>query len=289
MLHNLIARWLAARVWASTRHEMWKQATRHESPQNVPMLPSETASDKDEPLSAEVGFVFALPIEAAGIVDQMKSVTKTRGNGRTYHFGLFGGVRVAVVETGTGQRNAEEGTDALIKTFRPQRVISAGYAGALHGWYKKYDIVLPDRLMRLSDQDVIVIAETNASEEQTTLLTADNVIDTPKKKAALGKKYSADLVDMETFAVAQVCQKHHVPFLSVRIVLDTVRETLPRDIQHVMKSAERSRSRLTGALLRTFFSRPSSVMDLYQIREQALVATDKLAKFLTDTVKNFRT
>jgi len=48
------------------------------------------------------------------------------------------------------------------------------------------------------------------------LLTVDAIVRTSAEKAELRSRFSADVVDMETSAVASVCESRGVRFLSVR-------------------------------------------------------------------------
>ena len=263
---QLIARWLTAQATEAIEKELFS-----------PEPGTEIACDEDgNPLATDIGFVFALPMEAAGIVDRLTESQTTIGDGRKYHTGRLRKFRVAVVESGVGQEKAGQATEALIDTFRPKRLVSAGYSGALSEELKRFSIRIPTVVVRESDGKRIDLQP--ESDDSMTLLTTDFVVATPKRKKSLGKKHHAALVDMETFAVAEQCQERGVPFLSVRIVLDTVDESLPKDVQRIMKSAERSKARLAGSVLGSLFSRPSALLDLYKLKERAIDATDRLAK-----------
>ena len=265
--HQLIARWLTAQASEAIKKELF-----------TPEEPGTEIArcDDSDALTTDIGFVFALPMEAAGIIDRLTDCQTTIGDGRKFHTGRLRQFRVAVVESGVGQEKAGRATDALIGSFRPKRLISAGYSGALSEKLKRFSIRIPTAVVRASDAKRIDLQPEAAN--AVVLLTTDGVIATAKRKKSLGTTYQAALVDMETFAVAERCQTHGVPFLSVRIVLDTVGESLPKDVQRIMKSAERSTARLAGSVLSSLFSRPSALLDLYTLKERAIDATDRLAK-----------
>jgi len=263
---QLITHWLTAQA---------KEAIEKELLSSEPGTEVACCEDGD-PLATDIGFVFALPMEAAGIVDRLTERQTTIGDGRKFHTGRLRKYRVAIVESGVGQEKAGRATDALIETFRPKRLVSAGYSGALSENLKRFAIRIPSAVVRESDGKRIDLQPD--SDNSPCLLTTDFVVATPKRKRSLGEKHQAALVDMETFAVAERCQAHGVPFLSVRIVLDTVGEPLPKDVQRIMKSAEHSAARLAGSVLSSLFSRPSALLDLYKLKERAIDATDRLAK-----------
>ncbi len=273
---QIIARWLTAQAADAIKREIFSPKSDPKEP-GTEIAPLGGCGENDSsPNATDIGFVFAMPMEAAGIVDRLSDHETTIGDGRKFHTGMLRNFRVAVVESGVGQEKARKATDALIDTFRPQRLVSAGYSGALSAKLKRFAVRIPTAVVRESDGKRIELQP--ESEEKVWLLTTDFVVATPKRKKMLGKEHEAALVDMETFAVAERCQEREIPFLSVRIVLDTVEESLPKDVQRIMKSAERSTARLVGSVLGSLFSRPSALLDLYTLKERAIDATDRLAK-----------
>ena len=46
-------------------------------------------------------------------------------------------------------------------------------------------------------------------------------------KRTLGDEFDADVVDMESYWIASVASEKNIPFLSVRTISDTVRDSLP--------------------------------------------------------------
>ena len=268
-IQQLIARWLAAQATSAVKKKLFTPEAGTE------IVPYGACNDSNA-LTTDIGFVFALPMEAAGITDRLTERQTTIGDGRKFHTGQLRKFRVAVVESGVGQEKARRATRAMIETFQPKRVISAGYSGGLDATLKRFAIRIPSAVIRESDGNRIQLYP--EADNPVSLLTTDFVVATPNRKKTLGEKYQADLVDMETFAIAELCQERGVPFLSVRIVLDSVNESLPKDVQRIMKSAERSTAQLAGSLLGSLFSRPTALIDLYTLKERALDAADRLAK-----------
>jgi adenosylhomocysteine nucleosidase len=268
-------------------------------------------SDKLEQTGVDIGFVFAMPMEAAGVADVLKQPQTTKGNGRIFHTGIFHHYRVALVESGVGQENAGRAADVLIDVFRPKRLISAGYAGGLAKRLKQFNVCFPEVLIRESDGKTLYVSNSipenigflpNFKESSTNsdgissgsaklngklrLLTTDYVVDSPDQKLLLNCRTGAELVDMETFAVAEVCQKCRIPMQAVRIILDTADEHIPKDIQRILKNVKKGNARLIGSVLGSVCSRPSSIVDLFSLRQRALLATDKLAKHIAIELGN---
>jgi adenosylhomocysteine nucleosidase len=79
-------------------------------------------------------------------------------------------------------------------------------------------------------------------------------------------------------AVADVCSRAKVRCLSVRVIIDEANRALPHDIDVMVK--KKSTAGRLGAAAGAIIRRPSSVKDMWQLKEDALVASERLAKFL---------
>lgn len=257
----------------------------------------------EEPKSCHLGIVFALGIESGCLEDLLRGMLTICGSGLTVREGGLRGRRTVVVLSGPGRQLAARATEILIDGHRPRRVISAGFAGALCPELKRNDILIADRLIDASDteprpavapdgattgRDLVVELSTGllATLKQRgvhrgPLLTTDRVVRSPQQKQSLFHRYGALAVDMETFAVAEVCLRCNVPFSSVRVVNDTADEALPHDVEHLL--AQKTGAAQFGAALGAIWRRPASAKDMYQLRENALVASGRLAKFLAES------
>jgi adenosylhomocysteine nucleosidase len=243
----------------------------------------------EEPRPCHVGFVFALGIESGCFEDMLQGMLTVRGGGLAIREGGLGGRRIALILAGAGQHNARRATEILIDGHRPGRVVSAGFAGGLSSTLKRNDILVADRLLKLDGGELSVdlppgIAATapQPGVHRGALLTADHVVRTPRDRRALFQRSGALGVDMETFAVAEVCAARQVAFSSIRVINDTADEALPRDVEHLL--AQKTAAARLGAALGAVWHRPASAKDMYQLRENALVASGRLAKFLAATL-----
>ncbi len=109
------------------------------------------------------------------------------------------------------------------------------------------------------------------------LLTVDRIILDAAEKRQLHDSFQADLVDMESSAVAGVCVERNVRFLSVRAISDDARSDLPREVAALLT---RSGTYRVGAAIRAIWNRPSSLKDFWTLHERALEAADRLAKLV---------
>ena len=149
--------------------------------------------------------------------------------------------------------------EVLIAGHRPHWLISAGFAGALNPAYARNDLVVAREVIDREGKTFVVDppAKMGASVHHARgrLLTVDRVILRAADKADLHRSYQADLVDMESSAVAGVCHEKPVRFLSIRVISDDAHGDLPEEIMSIMNPSGVYR---VGATLRSLWRRPSS-------------------------------
>ena len=186
--------------------------------------------------------------------------------------------------SGPGRAAAERAIAALIAGHRPNWVVSAGFAGALVKDLQRGDLVVANQIMETGGGRLSIdfrLAETPGVHVGS-LLTVDRIVRTANERRRLADEHGAMAVDMETFAVAEACRREQIRFLSVRVISDALDDELPEDIEHLMQ--QQNLAGRAGAVTGAVFRRPSSLKDMWRLKETALVASDRLAKFLAETL-----
>lgn len=251
-------------------------------------------SCEDEPSRAErpcdVGVVFALEIESGGLEDLMEGVLLIKGQDFVVRQGGLKGRHVVLIRSSGGRQAAGRAAEALLLGHRPRWVISAGFAGALKPELCRFDLLMADSLVDPAGNRLSIDLKVDPRSLQQTpgvhvgrLLTSDHLVCLPEEKRSLGEKYDALAVDMESFAVADVCRQAQVRFLAIRIISDPLDEQLPRDLERLLR--QKTYAARFGAAVATVFNRPGSLKDMLRLKENALVASDRLAKFLAATIE----
>lgn len=69
------------------------------------------------------------------------------------------------------------------------------------------------------------------------LLTSPRAVVSPAQKAMLHRETGAAAVDMESLAVAQEAATRQLPFIAVRVIVDSARDALPRSVAAAADSA----------------------------------------------------
>lgn len=114
------------------------------------------------------------------------------------------------------------------------------------------------------------------------VVTVDTIVRAIAEKKTLAEKFSAIAVDMESLAVAQVCQEQNRRFLAVRAISDDMSADLPPEVLSVMGATGTVR---LGAALGAVWKRPGSVKQMWRLREAAHLAAERLAGFLDGVIK----
>ena len=81
--------------------------------------------------------------------------------------------------------------------------------------------------------------------------------------------------------VAQVCRETETRFLAVRVISDDFSADLPAEVVSVLGDTGSFR---LGATLGAVWKRPGSVKDMWRLREQTNLASERLAKFLQGVI-----
>jgi adenosylhomocysteine nucleosidase len=117
------------------------------------------------------------------------------------------------------------------------------------------------------------------------LVTVSQVVSTPEEKRALGAAHQALAVDMESWAVAEMCRQAQVRCLCVRVISDPADELIPADVGSL--AMQKTMAGRLGAATGALWRRPSSFKDMWRLKETALESSDRLARFLADMVRQF--
>ncbi len=240
--------------------------------------------------NAELGIIFALSIESGRLVDRLKAVRVTRGDGFTVREGTLSERHILIVESGPGAACAIKATNALIDTHRPRLIVSSGFAGGLDAALHRLDLIVPTSIVDAEGNEIAVDASVVPNWlndfndlHRGRLLTMNRIVRLPSEKQQLGCRLRAVAVDMESHAVAAVCRNRQTPFLAVRAISDAATDELPPDIGKLL--SQTSFAGQFGAALGSIFRRPAAVKDMFQLHQSALAASERLAQFLEKLIE----
>jgi nucleoside phosphorylase len=127
----------------------------------------------------------------------------------------------------------------------------------------------PDPGMWQRAKDALSQASLTAVEADS--MTVDHVVAAPNTKAELHRQYQVGTVNMEDYWVARLAAAAKVPFLSVRAVLDTAGQVLPRWVTGL--------SGRPGWAAMNILSRPWQAPSLFELARQKRLAEASLVRF----------
>ena len=210
-----------------------KPASNPSQPAAEEAAPEQIATEGDEFLPCDIAFLYALNIEAGGLLDQVKGAETSRHKHGVEHAGASASGRSSSSSraSAAGGGAGHEGGDRVL----PAAVGRLGrLRGSLDENLRRGHILMANEVADLAGEQLAVGLSLDADTVAATrglhvgrLLTVDDIIRQPQERRELGEQHAAVACDMETYAVAQTCRELDVRFLSVRIISDAVDDELP--------------------------------------------------------------
>jgi adenosylhomocysteine nucleosidase len=160
--------------------------------------------------------------------------------------------------SGIGRAAAAAAAQALVDAG-VSALMTFGMAGGLDPALKPGSVVIPSELIasdgarygtcRAWREQVAAAVSTLCAVTEGNLLSNSHAIETPADKAAAFRSTGAAAVDMESAAVAQIAAKHNLPFIAVRVIVDTAADMLPRAVVAASLAGSVQFARLIGGLI----------------------------------------
>jgi adenosylhomocysteine nucleosidase len=227
-----------------------------------------------------IGITFALTSES---FDLRGRISNPRYDGSLL-FGKIDNHEVAIVHTGVGAKNCNERLELLLHRTRPRLVISSGFAGATDQTLNVGDLILGENF---SDSELLAHGARilrNRAPRRVKLFTATSIIDSVAQRNEIARTSAAAAVDMETGAIASVCQTHRTSLISLRIISDTSRQPLPAPAT-VLFSIERQRTNY-ARLLAYLLKHPGIIPGLIRFSRQIMRARGILTDAIVELVRS---
>jgi adenosylhomocysteine nucleosidase len=158
-----------------------------------------------------IAVVAALEREVRGLVKNW-SVTEKELGGQGFRF--FENGDLVVVCGGIGAEAARRAAEAVIATYAPRAIYSAGFAGGLDPALNVADIVQPRRVVNAGDGSSIDLGRGEG------VLVTFGAVASTEQKAKLRESFGAQAVDMEAAAVGRAAETRGVTFAVVKVISD---------------------------------------------------------------------
>jgi adenosylhomocysteine nucleosidase len=179
---------------------------------------------------------------------------------------------VNVLITGMGRTNAESAFRRRLQTFKPEVVLTCGFAGALDPALK-----IGDALFSGADA-VIHSALLKLGAKPARFHCAPRIAVTAAEKNILRTATRAAAVEMESEVIHELCRDSNVPTcVTLRVISDGAGEDLPLDFNRLMTPDQRlSYFKLAAALVKA----PGRIPQLMQLQKHSALAAQRLADLL---------
>jgi len=239
-----------------------------------------------------IAILVAVHQELNPILHRASANHRVRQSHLDFHEGTLAGQPVALLALGAGKECARIAAEITIKSYRPDLIISAGFAGGLQPSVGDGDIVIGTEVLdlcqdtgnrvrwrsahKLSAPPELPGEESLFRVHHGKILTADDVVLHAATKQRLGRATDALAVDMETSAVAAVCAAHGTEMLAIRCITDNAHEDLPENLDDFFMVGQLQLSRVLSACNR----HPRLIVDLARLGLRAKTAGANLARFL---------
>lgn len=245
---------------------------------------SSTESTTDRS-TAHIGLICTHALELKSLIGRLDRRRRYIENKIQFSGGfLEQSIRVAVVEAGAGFAAHRQATSTLIAEHKPGWVISTGFSSSLSDDVTAGDLCLANAIHDTHGQKMEVSCPIPESKHTTvrTHLVADAHPRSASEKRRLAEQSGADAVDTNSLAVAQVCAETSTKFLSIRAIIDDVREELPAaGIEFLFEPIPAGRgnplSRWVGGL-----RQPAEIK---ACQSRAATASGRLDQFLTGVIR----
>ncbi|MGH9205979.1 MAG: hypothetical protein ACRD1G_05410, partial [Acidimicrobiales bacterium] len=157
-----------------------------------------------------IAFVCAMPMELRPLVRRL-SLQKTQIGGLTLHAGKLEGHKVVAIVTGMGTKLATAKTNSLLEAVAVDKVIVVGITGAVENETPIGTLVLPEVVVDSATGTEHRPAPLGDGSPHGKMWTTDVLLTQPDVLAGLRAQGVVSL-DMETSAVAEVCEGARIPW-----------------------------------------------------------------------------
>ncbi len=223
--------------------------------------------------TAEIAFICAMPMELEPLIKKLELRESSFG-GVIAHTATVGDRRVVAIVTGMGTELATAGTARLLDAVEVERVVVVGITGAVENETPIGTLVLPELVVNGATGGEYRPAPLGEGTPLGTMWTTDTLITGLDEIASLRARGVVSL-DMETAAIAALCERRGIPWSVFRVISD--RATDGSVDEEVFRLSNMDGSPNNEAIERFFAEHPERLEAMSRLAEGALLATEAAA------------
>lgn len=229
----------------------------------------------------QIAVLAPMPSELRPVVRALGLSRADRGTGE--HHGVVGDVRIVAAGTGIGPELAAEATERVLARHRVDRVVVCGIAGGIEGATTVGELVLPAEAVDAVDGSRFTATPMPGTELSGAVRTAgaDSYQLTPGELDAI-RADGVVALDMETAAVARVCERHGVPWSAFRAISDMAGDDSVGE--EVLTLVRPDGSPDLRAAARFFLRHPQRIPRFLRLGRESAAASRIAAEALADSL-----
>jgi adenosylhomocysteine nucleosidase len=214
-----------------------------------------------------------MPMEIRPLIEKL-SLHQTETSGVTVHSGTLGSRAVVAIVTGMGTALATEHTTRLLDAVPVERVVVVGITGAVENVTPIGTLILPEVVVDSATGTEHRPAPLGGGTPRGKMWTGDKLLTDQDDIAGLRARGVVSL-DMETAAIAEVCEQRGVPWSVFRVISDRATDgTINEEVFHL---SNQDGTPNKPAIARYFMKHPGSVPKMARMAKDAKLATETAA------------
>ena len=200
-----------------------------------------------------------MPMELAAVRRRMQDERAFPALGGRAVSGRFAGIDVVATTVGVGTRRATETTERVLRAVAVPLVVVVGVAGASAPHLQIADVVVPETAINWPAGTTHTSSTSLAARDRKGAIRTDDELLVGAPAIAAQHRQGVTAMDMETGAIAAVCERLAVPWAAFRGISDTIERPVHPDSM-VMLNQDGTPN--LGAALRVIARKPHTIPHL---------------------------
>jgi adenosylhomocysteine nucleosidase len=222
---------------------------------------------------ARTAFICAMPMELKPLARRL-GLKKSQVDGVTVHTGTLGSDPVVAIVTGMGPQLATAGIERLLNVMSVSRVVVVGITGALENVTPIGTLIRPETVVDAATGTEYRPSPLGGGTPTGKMWTTDGITTDPDVLARLRAEGVVSL-DMETAALAAVCERRGIPWSVFRVISDRASDgTIDEEVFHMSNQDGTPNPR---AIVRYFLKHPRRLVSMPRMARGAVMAAAKAA------------
>jgi len=155
---------------------------------------------------------------------------------RIFEFNEF---KVHIIITGIGIKKTKNTLNAVADYVNNGTIINIGVAGSLNNKLKIGEWRIINQLLLSIDFNKKIELITDDDFNRSSIVTVEAGIENKDTRKKLGEKFSADLVDMESFHIADFAKQKNLPCKIIKMVSDNADELTMQTFKKSLRKYEK--------------------------------------------------